>query len=67
MLSVTACNPSDVAAQIALLEKYKRTRFDILGRLETDLAILVMSRLAVPDILNLRLVSILACFPVFFQ
>jgi pyrimidine and pyridine-specific 5'-nucleotidase len=51
-----ACDPSDIDAQIAALEKYKRTRFDILGKLEPKLAVLVMGNLHVDDILNLRLV-----------
>ena len=53
---MSACDPSDIDAQIAALEKYKRTRFDILGKLEPKLAVLVMGNLDVNDILNLRLV-----------
>jgi len=53
---MSACDPSDIDAQIAALEKYKRTRFDILGRLGPMLAVVVMGNLDVNDILNLRLV-----------
>jgi pyrimidine and pyridine-specific 5'-nucleotidase len=53
---MSACDPSDIDAQIAALEKYKRTRFDILGRLGPKLAVGVMGNLQLDDILNLRLV-----------
>jgi pyrimidine and pyridine-specific 5'-nucleotidase len=53
---MSACDPSDIDAQIAALEKYKRTRFDILGRLGRKLAVVVMGNLQLDDILNLRLV-----------
>lgn len=55
-----ACDPSDIDAQIVLLEKYKRTRFDILGRLTPELAVQVMLNLQLNDILNLRLVCLAA-------
>ena len=52
-----ACDPSDITAQIVALEKYKRSRFDILDRIGPKLAVQVMGNLGVDDILNLRLAS----------
>ena len=52
-----ACDPSDITAQIAALEKYKRSRSDILGRIGARLAVQVMGNLGVDDILSLRLAS----------
>jgi len=55
--SCLACDPSDIDAQIAALERYKRSRFDILGRLGPKLAVAVMANLQLDDVLNLRLVG----------
>jgi hypothetical protein len=52
-----ACRPSDIDGQIALLEKYKRTRFDILGNLDDGLASKVLEHISIPDLLGLRLAS----------
>lgn len=54
--SCLACDPSDIDAQIAALMRYKRSRFDILGRLGPELAVAVMANLQLDDVLNLRLV-----------
>jgi hypothetical protein len=52
-----ACRPSDIDGEIALLEKYKRTRFDILGNLDVGLASKVLEHVGIPDLLGLRLAS----------
>ncbi|WWD16533.1 hypothetical protein CI109_100960 [Kwoniella shandongensis] len=52
-----ACHPSDIDAQIAILEKYRRSRHDLLGRLDEKLAMKVLNMLGVEQVLNLRLVS----------
>ncbi|KAK4688067.1 hypothetical protein P7C73_g2033, partial [Tremellales sp. Uapishka_1] len=52
-----ACNPSDIATQIAILKKYRRSRLDILGRLDNELVVKVLALLEVKEILQLRLVS----------
>jgi len=52
-----ACQPSDIDAQIALLEKYQRSRLDILGRLPNCLAQRIMLEFEVPQLLRLRLVG----------
>jgi hypothetical protein len=54
----SACDPSDIDGQIALLEKYKRSKLDILGRLHGHLASRVLYDLTVRDILSARLVSV---------
>ncbi|KAL7419628.1 E1 ubiquitin-activating protein [Cryptotrichosporon argae] len=53
---VQACHPSDISAQIVLLEKYRRTSYDILGQLDDDSALNVLSFLDINDVLGLRLV-----------
>lgn len=54
----SACDPSDIDGQITLLEKYKRSKLDILGRLPGHLASRVLYDLPVRDILSARLVSV---------
>ncbi|RXK40396.1 hypothetical protein M231_02229 [Tremella mesenterica] len=54
---VEGCHPSDVNAQIALLEKYRRSRLDILGRVGDDLAVKILSLLDIKDLLTFRSVS----------
>lgn len=56
-LTISACDPSDIDGQIALLEKYKRSKLDILGRLPEHLASLVLYDLSLRDALSIRLVS----------
>ncbi|WRT65681.1 uncharacterized protein IL334_002626 [Kwoniella shivajii] len=56
-LVVESCHPSDISAQIALLEKYRRSRFDILSRLDEGILVDVLGLLEVEDILQLRKVS----------
>lgn len=55
--SPLACYPSDIDAQIRLLEKYKRSKWDIIGRLPDRLATKVLLHLKLPDVGRLRLVS----------
>ncbi|OCF37122.1 hypothetical protein I316_01027 [Kwoniella heveanensis BCC8398] len=52
-----ACHPSDINAQIEILEKYKRSRYDILSRLDENISIKILSLLEVTDILRLRTIS----------
>ncbi|WVQ83632.1 hypothetical protein IAT38_005773 [Cryptococcus sp. DSM 104549] len=52
-----ACHPSDINTQIAILEKYRRSRYDILNRLPEPLVLRILSLLDVKDILNLRVVA----------
>lgn len=52
-----ACQASDIDAQIALLQKYKRSRLDILGRLPNCLAQRIMLGFEVPQMLRLKLVG----------
>ncbi|WVF68610.1 hypothetical protein IAT40_003380 [Kwoniella sp. CBS 6097] len=56
-LVAEACHPSDINAQIDVLEKYRRSRFDIFSRLDEGISIKILSLLEVADILNLRVVS----------
>nr|XP_018264697.1 uncharacterized protein I303_02874 [Kwoniella dejecticola CBS 10117]OBR86855.1 hypothetical protein I303_02874 [Kwoniella dejecticola CBS 10117] len=56
-LIAEACHPSDINAQIAILEKYRRSRFDVLSRVEEPTLVRILSCLDVKDILNLRTVS----------
>ncbi|WVQ96144.1 hypothetical protein IAU59_003247 [Kwoniella sp. CBS 9459] len=52
-----ACHPSDINAQIEILEKYRRSRYDILSRLDEGISVQILSLLEVTDILNLRTVA----------
>ncbi|WVW80126.1 hypothetical protein I302_102101 [Kwoniella bestiolae CBS 10118] len=56
-LVAEACHPSDINAQIAILEKYRRSRFDILSRTEEALQVRILGLLDVKDILKLRTIS----------
>ncbi|OCF74968.1 hypothetical protein I204_03815 [Kwoniella mangroviensis CBS 8886] len=56
-LVAEACHPSDINAQIAILEKYRRSRFDILSRTDEALQVRILGLLDVKDILTLRTVS----------
>jgi len=53
----TACHPSDLTAQITVLENCRKSRFDILGRLDRPLGVKILSYLDPPDIMTLRRVS----------
>jgi hypothetical protein len=53
------CNPSDIDAQIAILQRFKRRRMDILMKLPADLSVKVLSLLDIPTIMSVRLVSLL--------
>lgn len=52
-----ACRPSDIQAQIELLQKYKETRSGVLGRMDDDMCLRVIQYLNRGEILNLRLVA----------
>jgi hypothetical protein len=52
-----ACNPSDIEAQMAMMQKYRRSRLDIVGRIGDELALRILGLLDVPEVLSLRLVS----------
>ncbi|ORX33682.1 WD40-repeat-containing domain protein [Kockovaella imperatae] len=54
---VASCHPSDVDAQIALLQKYKKSTGDILGRLGDNVSARILSYLDLSDIMHIRLVS----------
>ncbi|KAI9632590.1 WD40-repeat-containing domain protein [Dioszegia hungarica] len=51
------CLPSDISSQIGVLQRYKRSRFDILGNLGATIIPTVMEYLDVSDIVSLRQVS----------
>lgn len=53
----SACRPSDIQAQIDLLEEYKNLRTGVLGRLSDEHVLNVMRYLDRRDILGMRLVS----------
>lgn len=53
----SACNPGDIEAQMAMLQKYRRSRFDIVGRVGDELAARILGLLDVNEVLSLRLVS----------
>lgn len=52
-----ACRPSDIQAQIELLELYKESRTGVLGRLDDDLCERVVEFLDRKEILGIRLVA----------
>jgi hypothetical protein len=57
LIQCSACNPSDIEAQMAMLQKYRRSRFDIVGRVGDELAVRIVGLLDVSEVLSLRLVS----------
>ncbi|WWC87868.1 uncharacterized protein L201_002766 [Kwoniella dendrophila CBS 6074] len=56
-LVAEACYPSDINSQIIILEKYKKSRFDILSRVDEPVLVNILSLLDHKDILRLRTVS----------
>lgn len=56
-LLTSACRPSDLQAQIDLLELYKESRTGVLGRLDDDLCEQVIRLLDPKEILSIRLVA----------
>jgi hypothetical protein len=52
-----ACNPGDIDAQMTMLQKYRRSRFDIVGRVGDELALRILGLLDAPEVLSLPLVS----------
>jgi hypothetical protein len=58
LANMAACDPSDVATQIETLERYRRSRIDILSRVPGKIAGQILSELDLGDIMTLRLVSL---------
>lgn len=54
---IVACHPSDIDAQIKILERCKRSKMDILCRLPDHIATRVLVEVDIPDVLVLRSVS----------
>lgn len=51
---MTACLPGDIRLQIALLEKYLKSTFDIIGNLTPDLSFAILRHLTVPELLGVE-------------
>lgn len=51
------CMPGDISEQIRLLEKYRRSTFDIVTNLPPDIAVLVLRYFSVPELLSIEVVS----------
>lgn len=49
--------PGDIRLQIALLEKYLKSTFDIVGNLEPKLAFAILKHLSVKELLGVETVS----------
>ncbi|KAH6904178.1 hypothetical protein BKA70DRAFT_1109536 [Coprinopsis sp. MPI-PUGE-AT-0042] len=52
-----SCLPGDIKLQIALLEKYAKSTYDILGHLAPNLAFQILKYLTVPELLAVEPVS----------
>lgn len=52
------CHPSDIASQIVILQRYRRSRFDVLGNLGDTIASGVLLYLDLNSLLSLRQVRL---------
>ena len=55
---ILACLPGDIRLQIALLEKYLKSTFDIVGNLEPKLAFAILKHLTVKELLGVETVCL---------
>jgi hypothetical protein len=58
----TATLPGDIPLQILLLQKYLKSSFDIIGFLAPEIAIQILSKLSVTEVVRAGLVSVLLVF-----
>jgi hypothetical protein len=62
-LPLTATLPGDIPLQILLLQKYLKSSFDIIGFLAPEIALQILSKLSVQEVVGAGLVSVfLGCF-----